>query len=169
VNQRHGSPAFYNLLEEMAHLHDIKSHDYADDSNPYGNYHFAGLVANLFAHSSHDAGFAGRLAEKIYRLAVLEGGRKEPKNESIIDSERDIGVITLLWMADRQDRRLKANQAAVSQFTTDSAEFRNRISEIAGKLHPNDLRFLHEYIGELMAIRQGYTSESPSQALQGGQ
>lgn len=105
VKIRHGSPVFYSLLEEMAETHDKKSHDYANNENPSGNYHFAGQVAILFSHSPQDAGFVGRLAEKIYRLAILEGSGKEPKNESIEDTERDIAVIAALWMADRRQRR----------------------------------------------------------------
>lgn len=104
---RHGSPTFYALLEEMANTHDAKSHDYASDKNPSGNYHFAGKVAQMFAHSSDDAGFVGRIAEKIYRLANLESSGKNPKNESVADTEKDICVITALWMADRRDRRAR--------------------------------------------------------------
>jgi hypothetical protein len=104
---RHGSPTFYALLEEMANTHDAKSHDYASDKNPSGNYHFAGKVAQMFAHSSDDAGFVGRIAEKIYRLANLESSGKSPKNESVADTEKDICVITALWMADRRDRRAR--------------------------------------------------------------
>lgn len=111
---RHGSPLFYRLLEEMADTHDRKSHDYASNDNPYGNYHYAGLVSQLFAHSHEDAGFAGRIAEKIYRLANLEGGQKIPSNESIEDTEKDICVITLLWMADRRQRRFD-NPTPVNQ------------------------------------------------------
>jgi hypothetical protein len=106
---RHGSPTFYSLLEEMASTHNAKSHDYASNQNPSGNYHFAGEMATMFKHSSQDAGFVGRLAEKIYRLANLEGSGKTPANESIADTERDIAVITCLWMADRRDRRNKPN------------------------------------------------------------
>lgn len=101
-----GSPTFYKILEEMAVIHDSKSHDYASNSNPYGNYHFAGKLALLFAHSEHDAGFIGRIAEKIYRLANLESNGKVPNNESVEDTERDICTIVALWMADRRDRRL---------------------------------------------------------------
>lgn len=104
---RHGSPIFYALLERMAELHDRKSHDYASNSNPYGNYHFAGKLAVLFSHSPEDAGFVGRIGEKIYRLANLEGSGKTAANEGIEDTELDIAVITLLWMADRRDRRMK--------------------------------------------------------------
>lgn len=104
---RHGSPVFYALLEEMAETHDKKSHDYASDSDPFGNYHFAGKLAQLFAHSHEDAGFVGRLGEKIYRLANLERDNKTPFNESVDDTERDIAIIVALWMSDRRDRRAK--------------------------------------------------------------
>lgn len=103
MDKLHGSPSFYALLAEMRETHDKKSHDYAEDSNPYGNYEFAGSVAGLFAHSSNDAGFAGRLAEKIFRLSVLGKRQAEPRNESIADTERDIAVIACLWMAARRD------------------------------------------------------------------
>jgi hypothetical protein len=90
----------------MAETHDKKSHDYASDSNPSGNYHFAGTLAILFSHSPEDAGFVGRLGEKIYRLSNLEKSGKVAKNESIDDTERDIATITTLWMADRRNRRI---------------------------------------------------------------
>lgn len=113
---RGGNPRFYQLLEEMAETHDIKSHDYASDNNPSGNYHFAGTLAGLFSHSPEDAGFVGRIGEKIYRLSNLEGGGKHPKNESIEDTERDIAVIVLLWMTDRRERRNKPNALETELF-----------------------------------------------------
>lgn len=105
---RNGSPRFYQLLEEMAVTHDQKSHDYASNENPFGNYHFAGSMAKLFDNPD-DAGFIGRIGEKIYRLANLENSGKQPSNESVEDTERDIAVITALWMADRRERRAKLN------------------------------------------------------------
>jgi len=104
---RHGSPIFYDLLERMAQVHDKKSHDYASNQDPYGNYHFAGKLASLFAHSHEDAGFVGRLGEKLYRLANLESSQKIAQNESIADTEIDICVIVTLWMSSRRDRREK--------------------------------------------------------------
>lgn len=104
---RHGSPTFYSLLEEMAQTHDKKSHDYASNDNPSGNYHFAGQMACIFSHSPQDAGFFGCVAEKIYRLANLEKSRKIAKNETIEDTERDIVTIIALWISDRRDRRNK--------------------------------------------------------------
>lgn len=106
---RYGSPTFYALVKEIADLHHRKSHDYASDDNPYGNYHFAGHISSMFAHSPEDAGFAGRVAEKIYRLANLEKDNKKPLNESIEDTEKDIATIVILWMASRRDKRAKGN------------------------------------------------------------
>jgi hypothetical protein len=114
--ERHGSPTFYALLDRMAEVHSRKSHDYASNSNPYGNYEFAGLVASMFAHSPLDAGFAGRMAEKIYRLSILEGGDKTPKNESVDDTDEDIAVIAALWMSARKDRRSKPNPLETELF-----------------------------------------------------
>lgn len=101
---RNGSPTFYKLLETMAELHDRKSHDYASSDNPSGNYHFAGMLSKLF-NNPDDAGFIGRIGEKLYRLANLENAGKLAKNETIADTELDICVIVALWMADRRDRR----------------------------------------------------------------
>jgi len=105
AEERHGSPEFYKMLEEMADLHDKKSHDYASNDNPYGNYEFAGELACLFSHSPKDAGFVGRIGEKLYRLSNLEKDGKTPKNESVEDTERDLCVIMALWVANRRERR----------------------------------------------------------------
>lgn len=105
MEKRHGSQTYYALLDEMAETHNRKSHDYASRENPSGNYHFAGQLAVLFASSPEDAGFIGRIGEKIYRLANLQKDGKEPLNESVEDTEKDICVITALWMSDRRDRR----------------------------------------------------------------
>ncbi len=102
---RNGSPIFYDLLDKMAEIHDKKSHDYASNNDPYGNYYFAGQLSQLFASSYKDAGFVGRLAEKLYRLANLESNSKIPQNESVEDTEIDICVIVILWMSSRRDRR----------------------------------------------------------------
>jgi len=108
---RHGSQTFYALLQEMAEIHDKKSHDYASDSDPSGNYHFAGQMACLFSHSPQDAGFVGRLSEKLYRIKNLESSGKLGLTEAIEDTERDIVTITALWISDRRDRRRKKLEA----------------------------------------------------------
>ncbi len=112
---RNGSPIFYALLDKMADVHDRKSHDYASNSDPSGNYHFAGKMSQLFKNPD-DAGFIGRIGEKLYRLANLEnptaeGIYKQPRNESVEDTEDDLCVIMVLWMADRRNRRMNMNKA----------------------------------------------------------
>jgi hypothetical protein len=96
----------------MAEVHDKKSHDYASQDNPAGNYHFAGVLSKLF-DSPEDSGFIGRLGEKIYRLANIENNNLTVKNESVEDTEIDICVIVALWMSDRKDRR--SNQQSQSK------------------------------------------------------
>jgi hypothetical protein len=98
---------FCQLLGEALELHTKKSHDYASDSNPCGNYHFAGMLSKLF-NDADDAGFVGRMGEKLYRLANLENNGKVPLNETVEDTEIDLVVIMALWMADRRDRRERA-------------------------------------------------------------
>ncbi len=101
---RYGSPTFYQILDEMAITHNKKSHDYASDKQPYGNYKFAGRLGSLF-HNPDDAGFLTRLGEKMYRIANIENNKKQVMNESIEDTENDLCVIMTLWMSMRRDRR----------------------------------------------------------------
>jgi len=104
--EKHGSKTFYKLLEEMSDIHSKKSHDYASNEDPYGNYKFAGMLSQLFKNSD-DAGFVGRVGEKLYRLANLENNNIIAMNENIEDTERDIATIIALWVAFRRDRRWK--------------------------------------------------------------
>ena len=102
------SHTFEKLLNEAFELHQRKSHDYASNENPYGNYEFAGELSKLF-DNSQDAGFVGRMGEKLYRLANMENNGKVPLNETVADTEIDLVVIMALWIASRRDRR--ANQS----------------------------------------------------------
>lgn len=152
VRARNGSPTFYNMLQEMAQTHDIKSHDYASNSNPYGNYEFAGEVALLFKHSPDDAGFASRLAEKIYRLSNLEGTGKSPQNESVADTERDIAVIATLWMAQRRDSRRNQSPMPGEAYKinpptqAESMDAAQQIIKLATKLSLSDMVQLAAYL-----------------------
>ncbi len=142
--ERAGSLTFYNLLDEMSELHEKKSHDYASRDNPSGNYHFAGELAVMFAHSPQDAGFVGRIGEKLYRLANLERDSKTPKNEGIEDTERDICVITCLWMADRRDRRKAGNP------------LQNQLLDLIKLMPDSQTQEIMDFIMELRAIRANH-------------
>jgi len=120
IKSKSGSSEFYRMLNQMADIHDKKSKDYSSEDKPYGNYYFAGMLANLFAHSSEDAGFVGRLAEKIYRIANLESSNKDPQNEAIEDTEIDIAVITMLWISSRRERRNSTPTQSPGEFDQDN-------------------------------------------------
>ena len=98
------SHTFIELLGRASDLYRKKSHDYASEAEPYGNYHFAGMLSQLF-NNPDDAGFVGRMGEKLYRLANLENSGKAPLNETIEDTEIDLIVIMVLWIASRRDKR----------------------------------------------------------------
>lgn len=143
--KRSGSPLFYDLLETMAATHDKKSHDYAHDNDPYGNYTFAGLVSAMFAHSPDDAGFAGRVAEKIYRLSVLGKRAATPRNESVEDTETDIAVISALWMVMRREKRQKEREMTQDQCAEEAS--------------PAPPRFTHDYFAVIDQINKLSDSE----------
>ena len=95
---------FHELLGRASALYAKKSHDYASEEEPYGNYHFAGMLSKLFMNPD-DAGFVGRMGEKLYRLANIDNSSKVPLNETIEDTELDLIVIMVLWIASRRDKR----------------------------------------------------------------
>lgn len=101
---KNGSQTFYSFLEKAANVHDSKSHDYASNNDPFGNYRFAGELSKLFTDPT-DAGLIGRFGEKLYRLSNLEAKGVNPKNESIEDTELDMLVIIGLFAANRRDRK----------------------------------------------------------------
>ena len=111
--KRNGSPFFYALTREMEETHHRKSHDYASNNDPYANYKFAGMMSKLF-NNPDDAGFIGRIGEKLYRLANLDNNEKVVLNESIDDTEKDIVTIAALWVVMRRERRAKQNDSSKS-------------------------------------------------------
>lgn len=104
IKQRNGSPEFYKLLDEAAEIHNKKSADYATNTDPLGNYRYAGELAKRF-NDPTDAGLMGRFAEKLQRVINLEG--KSPVNESIEDTENDMLVIIALFISNRRKRRAR--------------------------------------------------------------
>ncbi len=130
-------------------------------------------MSKLFENPD-DAGFMGRIAEKLYRLANVENNNKGAVlNESIQDTEVDICVITALWMASRMERRQK-NQCETTQacdsgepIQTHAQEARIkdareqvteneimvRITSDMNKLHTDRLYNLNQYLSNLIKTR----------------
>lgn len=152
--KRSGSPTFYNLLKSMANIHDKKSHDYASNDNPFGNYHFSGMLSKLF-NNPDDAGFISRIGEKLYRLANIENAGKTAMNETVDDTEIDICTITVLWMASRRERRSNANITNVGEVSapTESQDASCKIIVLAEKLSMDGLRDMQSYLREVEVMR----------------
>ena len=86
-----GSPRFYELLDEIADLHDRKSNNYSTDSDPLSNLKMCeqfGVPAYL--------GVMVRLSDKWSRLTQLAGGKPDLVGESIIDTLKDMAIYSLL-------------------------------------------------------------------------
>lgn len=154
--KKHGSSTFYKLLEGMSDLHDRKSHDYASQSNPMGNYHFAGKLSQLFKNSN-DAGFIGRLGEKLFRLANLENSGKEAKNESVEDTELDICVITTLWMADRRDRRFNKRELELNKILNEKPLSSTEQARATAEYATGRLLELEAYVARLTEANRKLT------------
>jgi hypothetical protein len=88
---RRGDPRFYALLDELASVHERKSHDYAHEGDPLGNYRRS---ANFGVRPS--TGILCRMSDKWTRLEQLTRAGAEPKNESLRDSLIDNAVMSLL-------------------------------------------------------------------------
>jgi hypothetical protein len=93
-----GHSYFDEVLVEMAEMHKRKNHDYANEGEPLANFFLQAQMTGL----SVDMVFLNALAIKMARLKELVGSGKEPSNESIDDSIKDMGVYSGLWSAYRK-------------------------------------------------------------------
>lgn len=85
-----------HLLSALRELHNAKSHDYAQDGNPYSNFEYAAFVAKRFTDPI-DVVFATMLGIKLARLAELTSAGKTPRNEALQDTRRDLANYALIW------------------------------------------------------------------------
>jgi hypothetical protein len=101
------SQHFTDILQQMKTIHDKKSHDYAQDTDPFSNFTRAATIVSWFT-SPTDQVFAGILGIKFARLAELLSTSKEPNNESIDDTFIDAANYFVLWAAYyRREKELK--------------------------------------------------------------
>lgn len=89
------NPAFNALLDEMKEIHERKNSDYAQDGSPYSNFEFAAQTAGVTV----DQVFRVLIGVKLARLNVLTASGKEPNNESIQDTRKDLAVYAALQAA----------------------------------------------------------------------
>lgn len=90
TERKAGDPRFFKILEEMAHLHILKSRDYGQGDDPLANLRSAsefGLPAWL--------GVLVRMNDKMIRLKAF-ASKRTLANESVVDSLRDIACYAIL-------------------------------------------------------------------------
>ena len=89
----YGDPRFYQILDELAELHSCKNHDYAGE-DPLSNFRLAermGIPAWK--------GCLVRMSDKISRLwSFAKKGKLEVKDESVIDTAKDLAVYSILMI-----------------------------------------------------------------------
>lgn len=100
-SDRRGSQIFYNLLEEIADLHERKQSDYAVPGNPFSNFEYAAREADVTVEQS----FRVLLGVKDARVLNLLGSERIPQNESVDETLKDRATYTLLWLAYRISQR----------------------------------------------------------------
>ena len=83
---------FKKICDDMVKLHRTKSHDYADDSDPYLNFN---TNSSIWGQPNWQEPLK-RATEKMIRIAQLSKNNKTPKNEGIEDSIKDIAVLSII-------------------------------------------------------------------------
>lgn len=101
------NPRYDQLVQTIKEIHDNKSHDYAQDANPYSNFEYAALVAERFTDPI-DRVFATMMGIKMARLAELTSAGKTPKNEALQDTRRDLANYGMIWASYTEDVHVKA-------------------------------------------------------------
>lgn len=110
------NPIHSEILDKCRELHEKKSHDYAQDDNPFSNFEYAAKVAEPFTDPV-DKVFATLIGVKLARLAELRKG-KEPKNESIEDTCIDFVNYAAIWGSRViKDIRTKRNTTDLGELT----------------------------------------------------
>lgn len=88
-----GHPRFYEILEELKTLHQLKNNNYAEDNNPLSNL----KECAKFGIKPTD-GVITRMSDKWSRLQQLWGGKEDKVGDSIKDTLMDLAVYSILLM-----------------------------------------------------------------------
>jgi len=86
------SPKFYELLEQIKNLHDLKNSDYATDQDPFSNFR----ECERFGIPAWK-GVLVRMSDKFCRICNLVK-KDEIKNEPLEDSFMDLAVYSLICL-----------------------------------------------------------------------
>ena len=125
---RNGHPRFYEILEELADLHERKNSDYAGEQHPLANF----LESQRFGVSPF-LGVLVRLSDKWSRICSLtakahgEIGQINPSvaDEGIIDTLRDMASYSVLAII-----LLEESKASTEDVATNEDKIRKALEEI---------------------------------------
>lgn len=90
------NPKFNSLLREMYELHQSKNSDYCGDGpaiNPYQNF----IDSAATAGTDIESVFLTLIGVKLARIRALRASGKEPNNESLQDSRKDLAMYAALY------------------------------------------------------------------------
>jgi len=105
MKKLYGDPEFYQLLKELAELHSNKNHDYAGD-DPLSNF----LLSEKMGIPAWK-GCLVRMSDKISRLWSFASKDKFlVKDESVIDTAKDLAIYSLLLILLYKRERRKKNE-----------------------------------------------------------
>ena len=108
------------MLTVLQHLHAAKSHDYAQDGNPFSNFEEAAASAGV----SVDTVFAIMMAIKQARLKELQRADKTPRHESLNDTQVDLALYAVLRAAyARKQSRLLADAQLTEILRDDEIDY----------------------------------------------
>lgn len=125
IKDYHGHPRFYEILKEIAELHDRKNHDYSKQDDPLSN-----LRACTQLGLTPFMGVMVRLQDKWARLVnFVKKGQLKVKDESVKDTLMDNAVYSILAIILlEEDEEVGVVEEGMSD--EDRKKFNNTIQEI---------------------------------------
>jgi hypothetical protein len=114
----YGHPRYYELLDEIKHIHSTKNHDYAGQADPLANFREC-------ERSGVDA-FTGcivRLTDKYMRVAnFVKNGTFKVKGESVKDTLQDLANYALIAIILMEEQENVPQKEPSPQLTNWNAE-----------------------------------------------
>ncbi len=102
----HGHPRFYELLDGLRELHNRKNHDYAGADDPLRNFR----KCEAWGLKDFKGCFV-RMGDKYSRIEeFLKQGVLQVKDETVIDTARDLAVYALLFIILFEESQSPAGQ-----------------------------------------------------------
>lgn len=114
IKHQFGHPRFYEILKEIAELHDIKNRQYATIDNPLGNFkRVAQLQSKLFKESITNKPLAtalGFMSKQIDGIYEMVGESKIGTPDNLKDKLMDVCVYSIICMILIEEEQCNGNK-----------------------------------------------------------